>query len=549
MRTAVGELTAPGLLDQVAQDVPRAELSFPTERVGYRELADGSTTAAVALRRLGIGPGDAVGILAHGSVPVVELILATARLGALVVPINVRFKAHEVGYVVDNADLRVLLVASDLAPLIREALPSFAGSRRGHLSLIESPTLRHVLLLDGAAEGAFESWPGARSSAAVADQPESQVILDAQADIEPDDPVLMMYTSGTTSRPRGCLHTHSTLVHEGAALAERLRLTDEDSFWTPLPFFHVGGFDVLFASLWARASMRHVGVFDPGTALRQLAEERCTVAFPAFETIWLPVLDHPDLPTTDLSALRVVINVGTPERMRSMQARLPGAIQISCTGCTESAGFCCVGSIDDPAETRATVSGPVVDGMEARVVDPDTGRDVPDGEVGEFVFRGSVRFLRYHRDPELTAARIDSDGWFHSGDALTRDAEGRFTFVGRLADRFKVGGENVSPAEVEDFLATHPAVGIVQIVAAPDAHYGEVGAAFVQLRNGISAGEQELIDFCRGAIATFKVPRYVRFVEEWPMSGTKIQKFRLREWIAVELSESAVAEAPRIRST
>lgn len=550
MASAVAGMTVSRLMDQVADDAPDAELAFPGERVTYRRLADGSVAAAVALRRLGVGPGDSVGVLAHGGVSVVDLIFATARLGAVVVPINVRFKSDEVGYVIDNADVRVLLVASELASVVRDALPSLAAARAGRLAPVESPALRRALILDGGPpDGAFESWPEVRSAAAGAEDLECRAVRGADTDIEPADPVLMMYTSGTTSRLRGCLHSHSTLIHEGAALADRLRLSDKDRFWTPLPFFHVGGFDVLFSSLCARASMQHVGVFDPSVALQQLAAERSTVAFPAFETIWLPVLDHPDFPTTDLSALRLVINVGPPERMRSMQERLPRAIQISCTGCTESMGFCCVGSMDDPAEVRATVSGPVVEGMEARVVDPKTGHGVRDGVVGEFLFRGAVRFLRYHRDPGLTDARIDADGWYHSGDAVTRDAEGRFTFVGRLVDRFKVGGENVSPAEVEDFLASHPAVRIVQVVAAPDTHYGEVGAAYVQLRPGIEASGQELIDFCRDRIATFKIPRYVRFVDEWPMSGTKIQKFRLRERIAAEIQESGVIEAPRITST
>lgn len=548
MARAVTGQTVGALLDAVRDDAGDAEIAFSSERAHYRELAAGSATAAVVLRRLGVGPGDAVGLLAHAGIAFVELVLAAARIGAVVVPVNTRFKAAELGYVFENADVRVLVVAADLVPLVREALPGLAVARPGRLGLPEAPALRHVLALDGPADGVVGSWAAHRAQAAGAGPGERATVGADQAGVLADDPVLILYTSGTTSRPRGCVHSHSTPLHEGAALAARLRLTPADVFWTPLPFFHVGGYDVLFAGLWARSGMRHVGAFEPGTALRQLADERVTVAFPAFETIWLPVLGHPDFDDADLSALRLVINVGTPERMRSMQARLPGAIQISCTGSTESMGFCCVGSMDDDAEVRATTSGPPVEGMECRIVDPETGAAVPDGTVGEFVFRGAVRFLRYHRDPALTAERIDADGWFHSGDALVRDAAGRYTFVGRLADRLKVGGENVSPAEVEDWLAGHPAVGIAAVVAAPDARYGEVPAAFVQLRPGARATEEELVEHCRGRIATFKVPRYVRFVDEWPMSGTKIQKFRLRERITAELAERGITEAPRVSS-
>jgi fatty-acyl-CoA synthase len=549
--------TVPELVDAAAAAAPERVVAFPGCGETYRELSARSLTAAVALRRLGVGPGDFVGFLAPACLEVVELIVAAARLGAVIVPINLRFKAAEIGYLVNNADLRVLLVGGGFVELVREALPSLDTARAGRLGLVEAPSLRRVLLLDGAGDvdgaggtdGVFESWPAELARAAGSPGSERADVTAAQAGIRTDDPVLMMYTSGTTARPRGCLHSHATVVHQGAALASRLRLTTEDRFWTPLPFFHVGGFDVLFSSLWARADMHHAGAFEPGVAVRQLARERCTVAFPAFETIWLPVLDHPEFPGADLSALRLVINVGTPERMRSMQARVPHAKQISCTGSTEAMGFCCVGRIEDDAESRASSCGPMVEGTEGRIVDRETGLDAPDGVPGEFLIRGTVRFLRYHRDPELTAARIDADGWYHTGDVLVRDARGRFAFVGRLDDRLKVGGENVAASEIEDFLAAHPAVGIVAVVGAADARYGEVAAAFVQLRPGASVGERELIDFCRGRIATYKVPRYVRFVEEWPMSGTKIQKFRLRARIAADLAARGITEAPPMSSS
>jgi fatty-acyl-CoA synthase len=375
-------------------------------------------------------------------------------------------------------------------------------------------------------------------------------VRQAERAVTAADPILMLYTSGTTSRPRGCLHSHASLVAEGEAVAERLGLRPDDRFWAPLPMFHCGGFDVAIAALAGRCGMVHVGTFDAGRALRQLEEERCTIGFPAFETIWVPVLEHPDFAAADLSALRLVINVGAPERMRAMQAKVPQAVQISCLGMTESFGFCCMGSPDDPAEVRATTSGVPLPHMEAAVVDPTTGLTVPAGEPGEFRFRGTSRLMRYHRDPELTAERIDDDGWFASGDLVVADEAGRLRFLSRMKDMLKVGGENVAAAELEGFLCEHPAVGIVQVVGAPDARYGEVAAAFVQLKTGASTTEDELIAFCVGRIATFKVPRYVRFLtaEEWPMSGTKVQKFRLKQRLADELERLGITEAPRFRS-
>ena len=259
----------------------------------------------------------------------------------------------------------------------------------------------------------------------------------------------------------------------------------------------------------------HVGAFAPDVAWRQLVDERATVAFPAFDTIWLPVLDHPEFRPSAVPDLRTVINVGPAERMAAMQARLPTAVQISCLGGTESAGFCCVGSVDDPPEARAGTSGVPLSGMEATVRDPETGRECAPDEVGEFLHRGVSRMAYYHGDPETTAERIDAEGWFHTGDLVRRDAAGRFTFVSRLKDMLKVGGENVAAAEVEGRLAEHPAVGVVAVVAAPDARLGEVAAAFVELAPAFRGADREvlgreLVDHCLEALATYKAPRYVR---------------------------------------
>lgn len=518
-------MTVPDLLDRRAADTPDQGVVFPDGRLSYPELAAAARALARGLWAHGVRPGESVGLLMPGRLDSVLCWLATARIGAVAVPVNVRLKAGELAYLVENSDMVTLLAAAEFAPLLAEALPGPDAA----------PALRSIVSLDPATPPGWTARADLDSSGP-----------DVEVAVSPADPVLMLYTSGTTSRPRGCLHTHASLVGEGEAVAERLGLRPDDRFWTPLPMFHCGGFDVAVAAFAGGCGMVHVGTFEPGHALRQLAEERCTIAFPAFDTIWLPVLDHPAFAGTDLSALRLVLNVGSPERMRSMQARLPHVIQMSCTGMTESFGFCCVGSPDDPAEVRATTCGRPLRHMEARVVDPATGADVPPGTPGEFRFRGGSRMLRYHRDPELTAQRIDGAGWFSSGDLVVADAEGRISFLSRLKDMLKVGGENVAAAEVEGFLSGHPAVGIVQVVGVADERYHEVPAAFVQLRPGATATEQELIEFCIGRIATFKVPRYVRFVDEWPMSGTKVQKFRLREQIGAELAERGITEAPRL---
>jgi fatty-acyl-CoA synthase len=512
--------TIPALVDALARERPHAEaVIFPDSRTSFAQLQEASILYARALRAAGTGHGDLVGLLVPSDVRNVELLVAMWRIGAVPVPINGRYRPSELAYVVRHSGMGLLLADESAAPLVAEA---GVGCR---------------VVVPGGDDG-FEVGGAGIDVAEV---------REATDRLRPGDDCVLLYTSGTTSDPKGALHSHASLVAEGRNVAGRLGLTAQDRFWSPLPMFHCGGFCTMMGAWSSGAAFCHVGSFDAGVALDQLERERCTFAFPAFEMIWLAVLDHPRYADADLSGLRVVVNVGVPERLRRMQERMgQGIVQISCFGSTESCGFMCIGDVRDSLEVRTTTSGKPLPGMELRVVDPDGGAEVPAGMPGEALFRGVTRFSRYHRDPEHTAKMIDADGWFHSGDLVRLDDDGRVTFVGRLKDMLKVGGENVSAAEVENRLLTHPAVQIAQVVGAPDARYIEVPCAFVQLAPGATATERELIDHCLGTIATFKVPRYVRFVTEWPQSGTKIQKHRLRERIEQELREAGITEAPRL---
>jgi fatty-acyl-CoA synthase len=296
------------------------------------------------------------------------------------------------------------------------------------------------------------------------------------------------------------------------------------------------------------ATFVHAGHFDPLVSLHQLQDERCTVAYPAFDLIWLALLDHPRYPEFDLSRLRLVQSITTPERMRDLQRRMPWAKFVTSFGATECSSNLTLGGVDDDEQTRTDTLGTLVPGMELKIVDPESGEEQATGTVGELCLRGYAMFEGYYKDPGQTALAVDPEGWFHTGDLGSLDERGRLGYSGRLKDMLKVGGENVAAIEIEDYLVRHPAVNIVQVVAAPDARYMEVPAAFVQLAPGQELTEDELQQFCIGHIATFKVPRHVRFVTEWPMSGTKIQKFVLRERIAAELEERGIREAPKVTS-
>jgi fatty-acyl-CoA synthase len=513
------------LLDARAEATPDAPaISFRGGEFTYGQLQRSTVASARRLMAAGVGPGDRVGILLRDACePYVATGLGAIRLGAIVVPINARNKVRELQYVIGHSGLRLLLTEAEFMPLL------------------EQLEIEHeVRVVDVAGDPDYETGGETVDETRVAE---------LEAANSPDTPALLLYTSGTTANPKGCLHTHSTMLATGRNTSGRLELTPADRYWTALAMFHVGGWQVLMSNMTVGSCFSHAGIFDATAALDQLERERVTVAMPAFELIWMGVLNHERYPTADLSALRTVMNVGVPERMARMQEMVPQAVQISMIGMTECLGSICMGSRHDSDRSRMHTAGRPLPGMEVRIVDPATGEDLPRNTPGELLFRGVSTFIEYYRDPETTAAVVDADGWVRTGDVAVQDDEDCVSFVSRLKDMLKVGGENASAAEIEGYLITHPAVAMAAVVAAPDQRYGEVAAAFVQLRPGAEATEQELIEYCVGKIATYKVPRYVRFVDEYPTAASaKIQKYVLREQIATELRERGISEAPKIVS-
>lgn len=551
-RLWVEATTVGDLVDRAATETDGDALVFPTERVTYPELVRSSDEFAGSLHALGVQRGDKVGILMPNCADFIHAFLGAAKLGAVTVPINGRFKAHELGQVIAHADIRVLLTAAgsdgavDYPGLLAEVFPEATQQNARGVDLERASELKQIVSLAGETPGFLGRDEFLAAGRSVSDME----IRTVQQRVRIRDIALLMYTSGTTSQPKGCLLTHESVVRHGAAVMKaKFKMTLEDRFWDALPLFHIGGLVPMLGCFAVRAAFCHAGHFEPGVSLRQLEQERCTVAYPAFDLIWLAVLDHPDYPKADLSRIRLVLSITTPERLRDLQTRMPYASYVSSFGATECSSHLTLPEPDDPEDVRIDTLGTALPGLEMKIVDPETQDELPAGERGELCLRGYSRFESYYKDEEQTQRAIDADGWFHTGDLGHIRDDGRLVYAGRLKDMLKVGGENVSAVEVEDYLVRHPAVSIAQVVAAPDARYGEVPAAFIELGRGQSVTERELIDFCVGKIATFKVPRYVRFVEEWPMSGTKIQKFVLRERMARELEEQGITEAPKVRAS
>jgi fatty-acyl-CoA synthase len=547
-----------GLLRAAARRFPGSEIVLPEERCTFAQLDRRADAFAAMLTEAGVRAGQHVGIWTAPSLDTIAALFGTFRCCAVAVPISDRYRDTEIGYVIEHADLTTLVISPPDGPVDRPAdlqvaFPSLGRADTRELTLAEAPKLRRIVVIGGQVDHPAFTSASDLGLPAAGDYPD--IALPAQpidrVDHDAGDPALayLMYTSGTSAAPKACMITHNGCLLQAHSLAyHRYRLDPTSVFWCPLPLYHTAGLATMTACLAAGASFVHAGAFDPAQALRMLEQERVTHAVPAFETIWMRVLDHPDFASTDLSALSVVLMTGGEALLRKLQARVPQAVQVTNFGLTEATGHLSMNTIDDPLDVRATTGGLPLPGMEVRIVDPDTGAVLGAGQRGEIQFRGPSRCLGYYRDPDASRDSIAPDGWFRSGDLGDLDTVGRLTFRGRLKDMLKVGGENVAALEIESYLIRHPAVNVIAVVGVPDSYYGEVPAAFIELAPGTSASEQEIIDFCLDNIATFKVPRYVRFVSEWPMSGTKIRKFVLRERIQSELAAAGTTTAPRLRS-
>ena len=540
------------LLTAAANRWDREGLVTPGYRWTFREFDNRVNEWARALLALSVEPRDKVGILLTQDAEYFAAEIAITRIGAVAVPINARFKGRELSHVLRESDMSVLLVSggmrgtTDYLALIHDVLPELQTATAPNLQLQAAPKLRHIVVFGAeantscVAESAF--WQGANH----VEQDEVDI---RSSRVAVSDIAIIMYTSGTTSNPKGAMLSHEALSRAAAVVGgSRQYLQTDDIVWSPLPMYHIGGTNFLLCSLTYGAKHVHVGEFNTATAVQQLDNEAVSVALPAFDLIWMDILRVPGCNPGAWKQLRMVmIAVGAPARMMEMQKQVSQAKLVSCYGATECCGFFTYGDIRDSDEIRCERTGIPLDGLELKIVDPETEKILPFGETGEIRYRGYSLFSGYYNDPDVTRASIDSDGWFHSGDLGTVDERGRLKFVSRLKDMMKVGGENVAAAEIEDFLQLHPDVLTAQVVGAPDARYSEVACAYVVKRPDSPLTETELIDYCRGKISTFKIPRYVRFVDEYPMSGTKVRKHELRSRIAHELSQAGITEAPKLK--
>jgi fatty-acyl-CoA synthase len=535
----ISSSTVGGMLYNTSHQFPdRDAIVFPDSRQTYLELQRGVDSWSRRLIGLGVAPGDHVGLSMTNAPECIEIIFAVCSIGAVVVPFNPRYRAAELAHVVENSNVKVIVVGKppdddvDLPQRLLEALPGVAlHAGAGELSLAEAPNLRRVISLGGRpCEGVLDLDAFGKFTATMSDAELAQRYAQPRA----RETAMIMYTSGTTARPKGAMLSHEAMARTGATLGfERYRMTCEDGMWDPLPLFHMSGLLPLLAAVAVGASFICMRRVDAAEGLRLLRRERATIAFIAFAQLAMDMIGQPDYRPSDVESLRIVHTGGFPEVLAKVQAAFPDAVQVNPYGCTEVGGMCSTSELTDSPEKRATFSGRPYLGLEIRVVD-EANRPVPVGTKGEIVVRGYSLFNGYYNNPDATAAVLDGEGWFHTGDLGELDDDGRVRYHSRIKDMLKVGGENVACVEIENLLCGHPEVAIAAVVGVPHERLAEVPFAFVELMPNATVTETELIGYCQGQIASFKVPRAIRFVTEWPMSATKIQKGKLREELLAE---------------
>ena len=507
----------------------------------YAEFDARVTRLAAGLVRLGLVPGDRVGIWSPNCAEWVLTQFATARAGLIMVNINPAYRRSELEYALDKVGCAALILASsfkssDYLAMLADVVPELRTARPGQLRSARLPALAHVIRLGPGQTGGM--WNFDAVAAAATDDDIARLATLAR-DLQFDDPVNIQFTSGTTGAPKGATLTHHNILNNGFFIGEAMRLTERDRLCIPVPLYHCFGM-VLgnLACVTHGATMVYPGEgFDPVAVLRTVQEERCT-GLHGVPTMFIAILDHPDFAAYDLGTLRTGIMAGSPcpsEVMNRVLARMHMQEVTIAYGMTETSPVSFQSATDDPVPLRVATIGRVHPHLEVKIVD-GAGNIVPRGEKGELLTRGYSVMLGYWGDPEKTREVIDAARWMHTGDLATIDAAGFATIVGRAKDMVIRGGENIYPREVEEFLYRHPKVLDVQCVGVPDAKYGEELCACIVLRPGEQALESDIRAFCDGQIAHYKIPRYVRFVEQFPMTVTgKVQKYLLREQIAKEL--------------
>jgi fatty-acyl-CoA synthase len=523
-------------LRRIAGQYPGSDalVDVPTgRRWTYAELDADTDSVASGLLALGVEKGDRVGIWAPNCAEWVLLQYATAKIGAILVNINPAYRSHELGYVLRQAGITLLVSAESFKTSnYRAMIDDVLGGL---------PELEQVIYLG------TPGWHELLAAGAAAD---GAALAGRSATLAFDDPINIQYTSGTTGFPKGATLSHHNILNNGFFIGEGCRYTEDDRVCIPVPFYHCFGMVLgnLACTTHGACIVIPAPGFDPALTLAAVQEQHCTSLY-GVPTMFIAELALPDFASYDLSSLRTGIMAGSPcpvEVMKRVVSEMHMAEVTICYGMTETSPVSTQTTADDDMERRVATVGRVHPHVEIKVTDPETGLVLPRGSPSELCTRGYSVMLGYWNEPDKTAEAIDAGRWMHTGDLAVMDDAGYLNIVGRIKDMVIRGGENIYPREIEEFLYTHPDIEDVQIIGVPDQRYGEELCAWVRLRPGSTLTAEQVREFCTGKIAHYKIPRYVRVTDEFPMTVTgKVQKFRMRE---TSVSELGLKTASQIRT-
>lgn len=543
----------------IGQALDRAAERFPdglalvmrhtSERFTWRQLRHEVEKLARGLMGLGVEKGQRVGMWATNCTEWVLAQFATAKIGAILVNLNPRYRAHELEYALRQSECQTLLLISgfrdcDYVETLFSVTPESRTSPPGDFSSQRLPHLKNVVFCGEPAPSAMLSW---KQLLAMGEQVSTEQLRAREATLSPQDAINIQYTSGTTGFPKGATLTHFNVVNNGMLIGDCMKLTEQDRVCIPVPFYHCFGMVLgnMNCVIHASAMIIPADYFDPLETMKTVAEERCTALY-GVPTMFIAEFEHPQFKSFDFTSLRTGIMAGSScpiELMRQVTDVMHCSELTIAYGLTEASPVITQTRTDDSLELRCTTVGRALPHTEVKIVDIKTGKIVPRGSIGELCTRGYLVMQGYYNSPKATAETIEADGWLHTGDLATMDEDGYVRITGRIKEMIIRGGENIYPREIEEFLRGCPAIADVQVVGVPDAKYGEQVMAWIILRRGHELTPEAVKSFCKGQIADFKIPRLVRFVDSFPITiSGKVQKFRMREMYVDELNV-AVARA------
>ncbi len=515
-------------------------------RFTYAQFNQRVDNLAKALVHIGMNPGDKLGIFANNVPDWITFMFATAKIGAILVTVNTNYKTHELEYILKDADISTLALVngfrdSDYVSMVNELVPELKESQRGYLKSEQFPFLRNIIFIGP------EKHRGMFNTAELiqlGSQLDDTRFLEIKSQTSCHDVVNMQYTSGTTGFPKGVMLTHHNIVNCGFATGECMKYTADDRLCICVPMFHCFGCVLAMCAIISHgASIVMVENFDPMVVLASVQKERCTALY-GVPTMFIAELHHPMFSMFDLSSLRTGIMAGAPcpiETMNEVMNKMNMKDIIIVYGLTESSPGMTATTTYDAPDIRSTTVGKPYPNVEVKVADPETGEELAPGMHGELCCRGYNVMKGYYKNPEATAKAIDKDGWLHSGDLGMMDGQGYFRVTGRIKDMIIRGGENIYPREIENFLYTNPAIQAVEVVGVPSNKYGEEVGAFIKKKGNADLLEEDVKDFCRGKIARYKIPKYIFFVDDFPMTASgKIQKYILRDMSLQLLAEKGI---------